>query len=106
MMGHSIDGGFLRNWLEHGGLAQFGYPLSEEAIETSPDGVARMVRYFGRARLESHPEAAGISYGVQLGTLVREELQRAAGFAGCWAGQPLHSFGKPRHDLSALAAFR
>ncbi|HEX2186416.1 MAG TPA: peptidoglycan hydrolase, partial [Chloroflexota bacterium] len=28
--GHNLRGGFLAYWEAHGGLAQFGYPLSEE----------------------------------------------------------------------------
>src|SRR6266550_3275184 len=28
--------GFLGYWQEHGGLAQFGYPISPEAVEVSP----------------------------------------------------------------------
>lgn len=49
--GHSIQGDILRFWQAEGGLAIFGYPLSEELTE---DG--RTVQYFERARLEHHPE--------------------------------------------------
>ena len=51
--GHSIQGDILRFWQAQGGLAIFGYPLSEELTE---DG--RTVQYFERARLEHHPELA------------------------------------------------
>ena len=71
--GHSLSGDFLRYWLEHGGLAQFGYPLSEEITETSPDGVARVVQYFERARFEYHPENQP-PYDVELGQFGRRIL--------------------------------
>jgi hypothetical protein len=49
--GHSVQGDILQFWQAQGGLAIFGYPLSEELTE---DG--RTVQYFERARLEHHPE--------------------------------------------------
>src|SRR5689334_11384520 len=33
--GHTVCGRFLIYWQQHGGLAQQGYPLSEEFTETS-----------------------------------------------------------------------
>jgi biotin carboxyl carrier protein len=56
--GHSIQGDILQFWQAQGGLAIFGYPLSEELTE---DG--RTVQYFERARLEHHPEL-GKAYRV------------------------------------------
>ena len=44
---HSLRGAFHAYWLQHGGLAQFGYPISEEFVL---DG--RIVQYFERARFE------------------------------------------------------
>ncbi len=55
--GHSIRFGFRDFWLKHGGLPVFGYPLSEEFDEVSPDdGKIYTVQYFERARFEYHPE--------------------------------------------------
>lgn len=48
---HYLGGGFYRYWLEHGGLMQYGYPLTEEMQE---DG--RTVQYFERAVFEYWPE--------------------------------------------------
>lgn len=45
--GHNIGHGFRDFWLSNGGLAQFGYPLTEEFVE---NGIT--VQYFERARLE------------------------------------------------------
>lgn len=54
--GHNVRGSFLRYWQRNGGLAQFGYPLSEEFTETLEDGQSYVVQYFERARFEHHPE--------------------------------------------------
>ncbi|MDQ5824376.1 MAG: hypothetical protein M3441_09235, partial [Chloroflexota bacterium] len=57
---HSLHFGFLGYWERNGGLAQFGYPLSEEIREISPtDGKEYTVQYFERARFEYHPEYKG-----------------------------------------------
>jgi hypothetical protein len=54
--GHNVEGGFLGYWTANGGLAQFGYPISEEFQETLEDGNSYTVQYFERARFEHHPE--------------------------------------------------
>jgi hypothetical protein len=55
--GHKVCGRFLAYWNEHGALAQQGYPLSEEFVETSRlDGKPYTVQYFERAVFEYHPE--------------------------------------------------
>ncbi len=64
---HTLANGFKKYWDEHGGVAVFGYPISEEFQE---DGYN--VQYFERARLEWHPENAGTEYEVLLGHLGRE----------------------------------
>ncbi len=69
--GHSIGGPFRDFWERNGGLAQFGYPLTEEIPE---DG--RMVQWFERARFEAHPEAAGGPNQIQLTQLGRILWQR------------------------------
>ena len=66
---HSLNAGFLAYWQAHGGLAQFGYPISEEQPEVSPtDGHPYTVQYFERARFEYHPELPD-PYRVSLGLL-------------------------------------
>lgn len=61
--GHTLRGEFRTYWERYGGLAQFGYPLSEEFVE----GGYR-VQYFERARFEHHPENQP-PYNVLLGLL-------------------------------------
>jgi hypothetical protein len=68
--GHTLRGAFLDYWRRYGGLAQFGYPLTEEFVEpVGPDNKPLQVQYFERNRFEHHPENAGTPYEVLLGTL-------------------------------------
>ena len=66
---HSLGDPFLSFWQQTGGLAVYGYPISEPLSETGSDGQSYTVQYFERNRLEYHPEAAGTPYEVQLGLL-------------------------------------
>jgi hypothetical protein len=68
--GHTLRGDFLTYWTKYGGLAQFGYPITEEFSETSGPGdqPALTVQYFERARFEHHPENQD-PYRVLLGAL-------------------------------------
>ncbi len=73
--GYSLSNGFLSYWQGHGGLLQYGFPISEEIEEISrTDGQKYTVQYFERARFEYHPEDKGTSYEVLLGQLGREEM--------------------------------
>ena len=78
--GHSLGSGFLTYWNNNGGLAQFGYPITEEFQEKNPtDGKTYTVQYFERARFEYHPENKGTPYEVLLGHL-GWQLVRANGW--------------------------
>lgn len=68
--GHTLRLGFKQYWEAHGGLAVYGYPISEEFAERNPDdGTTYTVQYFERARFEFHPEYRGTPYEVLLGLL-------------------------------------
>jgi oligopeptide transport system substrate-binding protein len=55
--GKRVGGKFLAYWQKNGGLAQQGYPISEEFAEVSDlDGKTYTVQYFERAVFEMHPE--------------------------------------------------
>jgi phosphate transport system substrate-binding protein len=55
--GHSLGGDFRTYWDSHGGLAQQGYPISDEFQEKNQtDGKTYTVQYFERAVFEAHPE--------------------------------------------------
>lgn len=72
--GHTLRGAFLSFWEQHGGLAVFGYPITEEFDEESlTDGQTYRVQYFERQRFELHPENAA-PWNVLLGLLGVELL--------------------------------
>ncbi len=71
--GHTVGGVFKTYWEQHGGLEQFGYPITEEYQEVSlTDGKTYVTQYFERARFEQHPENKGTQYEVLQGLLGRE----------------------------------
>ena len=73
--GHIVKQAFLRYWQSQGGLATFGYPISEELPEISnADGKVYTVQYFERARFEWHPTFAGTPDEVQLGLIGKQAL--------------------------------
>jgi len=77
---HTLGGSFKTYWESHGGLEQFGYPITEEYQEVSAtDGKTYTTQYFERARFEYHPENAGTPSAVQQGLLGREMLKLLAG---------------------------
>lgn len=74
--GHIVKEAFLRYWQQRGGLANFGYPISEEMPEiSSADGKVYTVQYFERARFEWHPTFAGTPDEVQLGLIGKQALE-------------------------------
>ncbi len=73
--GHTLAYGFLNFWRQNGGIAIFGYPISEEFTE---NGIT--VQYFERARFEYHPEYRGTPQEVMLGR-IGAELAAAKGLA-------------------------
>jgi hypothetical protein len=55
--GKRVGGKFLAYWQQNGGLAQQGYPISDEFMEKSDlNGQTYLVQYFERAVFELHPE--------------------------------------------------
>ncbi len=71
--GHFLSFGFKAYWEKYGGLAVFGFPISEEFSEkNAADGNTYTVQYFERARFEYHPEFSPTKYEVSLGLLGRE----------------------------------
>lgn len=85
--GHSMGGAFGNFWRTNGGLATFGYPISEPFEElNAQDGQVYTVQYFERARFEYHPNNPA-RFQVQLGHLGRQYM--AAYPAPEWAVQPV-----------------
>jgi aldose sugar dehydrogenase len=55
--GKRLGGIFKAYWEKNGGLAQHGYPISDEFTERSPlNGETYIMQYFERAVFEWHPE--------------------------------------------------
>jgi len=71
--GHNVGPRFTAYWRSNGGLAQFGYPLTELFTERLEDGNTYRVQYFERARFELHPENAA-PHDVLLGQFGRRIL--------------------------------
>ncbi len=71
--GHNVGPRFGAYWRERGGLAQFGFPLTELFEERLDEGTVYQVQYFARARFELHPENAA-PYAVLLGQFGRQLL--------------------------------
>lgn len=69
--GHNVPPPFSTFWQRNGGLAVFGYPLSEPFTQVLEDGKAYTVQYFERARMEQHPAQEGTPYNIQLGQFGR-----------------------------------
>lgn len=69
--GHSLCPPFRAFWEQNGGLATFGYPISEPLEEPVEGGATRTVQYFERNRFEHHPEQRP-AFQVQLGRLGAE----------------------------------
>jgi len=96
--GHTLRGKFLAYWQQNGGLAQFGYPLTEEFFEPDdPNSAPLQVQYFERNRFELHPENQP-PYDVLLGTLGREFHQQDPPTAQLPA--PALYFPETGHNLS------
>lgn len=69
-----IVGRFLQYWRDNGGLPVFGYPITPEYRENTPDG-SFIVQYFERNRFELHPEKQP-PYDVLLGRLGDDRLRQ------------------------------
>ena len=106
--GHTLGGAFRGFWQGRGGLAAFGFPISEELGEVNPqDGQFYTVQYFERARFEYHPQNVGTPYEVQLGQLGRQFLdQRPAAQAATAPAQPLTLLGRSTTGFRTSAAER
>ena len=64
--GHNLCGRFRAYWQQNGGLARFGYPISDP-IEETIEGGSYWVQYFERRRMEYHASGGGTSYQAMVG---------------------------------------
>ncbi len=100
--GHSMCKAMEAYWNKYGGLAQFGYPISDPFVEVSPtDGKSYTVQYFERARFELHPENKGTPYEVLLGLLGRQ-FHAVEGPVAAINDSAHHFFPETKHNVSTL----
>jgi hypothetical protein len=99
--GFFVTGAFLNYWNGRGGLALFGYPISDRIVETdAATGEKYLAQYFERARFEQHGATAELVVLGRLGALVRPAEPPAAPLAGS------KFFAETGHNLSgAFLAF-
>lgn len=98
---HTLAYGFKQFWESHGGLAIFGYPISEEFSEKNADtGQTYTVQYFERNRFEYHPEFAGTPWEVSLGRLGVHVAPQTFPVAPGPAGPDSLYFDATHHTLS------
>ncbi len=75
--GHSIRGAFRDYWYQYGGIERFGYPITEEIVETAYGSKKPLiVQYFERAKFVFFPEYIGTPYAVQTANLGLVALER------------------------------
>ncbi len=100
--GHTVAGRFLAYWQANGGLAQQGYPISEQLQEVSDlDGKTYTVQYFERAEFELHPENQP-PYDVllsQLGSFRLKQKYAGQTLAVGKAGNPGQYFAQTSHSV-------
>ncbi len=103
--GHTLGNAFLRYWEANGGLAIFGFPISEEFTEVSKvDNKPYTVQYFERNRFEFHPENAGTDFEVLLGLLGNDQTKGRKfdpALAPFNTTESRAYFPETRHSLSA-----
>jgi streptogramin lyase len=105
--GHRVGGLFLDYWNGHGGLAQQGYPISDEFQETSDlGGKTYKVQYFERAVFELHPENQP-PYNVllsQLGTFRYKAKYLQPATPTPPAAEPTATVQQPASPVGTIAA--
>ncbi len=82
--GACASAGLLDYWQRQGGLARFGFPLTDARDETLEDGRRYQVQWFERVRLEYHPENPAPNQVLlgQFGRLIRPAAPPVAPRAG------------------------
>ncbi len=63
--GHTVEEPFLAYFEAYGGIARFGFPITDQYVDTTTN---LTIQYFQKARLEFHP-ANPPAYRIQLGLL-------------------------------------
>ncbi len=107
--GHTIAPRFQEYWQQNGGLAQFGYPITEERYDGVADACC-ITQYFERARFEWHPENVNTPYVILLGQfgrrLVTDEALLTGEFGVLYraVGQVRSALGRPLDTATTTPA--
>ncbi len=104
--GHTLAFGFKHFWESNGGLAAFGYPISEEFSERdAATGNVYTVQYFERYRFEYHPEYAGTPWEISLGLLGTQIAPQTYPTAPAPADPSIRYFSATQHTVSGAFRF-
>ncbi|HLI52027.1 MAG TPA: hypothetical protein VKU87_09525, partial [Thermomicrobiaceae bacterium] len=87
--GHVAGYGFLAFWQHFGGVAVFGYPLTNEFHGCDPQGWCGTMQYFQRALFEWHPGSDAARYDVELALLGDQLTSKLQGEPQFQPGSPL-----------------
>ena len=98
--GHNVCAGFRAFWEHFGGLAIFGYPLTEEYRDPE---TGLTTQWFERARFEWHPGTYPERHDVLLGLLGRELVALREGSDPTF---PTGPFPRPGRTLAASTSPR
>ncbi len=90
---HTLRGLFKETWERRGGLAIFGYPISEEIFENI-NGQWTLVQYFERHRFELRLYPSRVEFGL-LGEALAPAQLRAPWPPNIAPDQPLNEDGTP-----------
>lgn len=103
---HCLNGSFRVIWNGQGGLAQFGYPITDEFDEAQPDGGTLRVQYFERVRMEVASDRAGDANAVTLGRLGAEQFaaRYLYGEPPAATGFPINVWENTKSGINPLVA--
>ncbi|HEX2914785.1 MAG TPA: hypothetical protein VH186_28595 [Chloroflexia bacterium] len=104
---HTLSGKFLDYWRNNGGLAAFGYPITDAQNEPdSETGQVYLTQWFERNSFQLHPEFAGTKYEVELGLLgkrlTENRLENDPSFQPGTAKAGYYYFPQTQHYVSPL----
>ena len=103
---HTVSGKFLDYWRNNGGLAVFGYPITEATNQTDAEnGNVYLTQWFERNSFQLHPEFAGTKYEVLLGLLGKRltsnRIQNDPAFQPTTPKQGYYFFPQTKHNVDS-----
>lgn len=103
---HTVSGKFLDYWRNNGGLAAFGYPITDASNQTDAEnGNTYLTQWFERNSFQLHPELAGTRYEVLLGLLGKRlttnRIQNDPAFQPTTPKQGYFFFPQTKHNVDS-----